>query len=80
VRFCATFVAPNDLVLRRREAASKDAPGGGDEATSWNILRDSMLRIAPQDEVGVAHFSAPFLLSFISRRETKRFAWRSLSL
>jgi hypothetical protein len=45
--FSRNFVTPNHLVLRRREAASKDGPGGGNEATSWNILRDTMLRIAP---------------------------------
>jgi hypothetical protein len=38
------------FVLRRREAASKDAPGGANEAPNWTILRDAMLRIAPQDE------------------------------
>jgi hypothetical protein len=44
-------VTANDLVLRRREAASKDASGGANEATNWIILRDAMLRITPQDEV-----------------------------
>jgi len=40
-------------VLRRRakRGVSKDAPGGANEAASWTILRDAMLRIAPQDEV-----------------------------
>jgi len=41
----------NPLVLRRREAASKAASGGANDNTSWTILRDAMLRIAPQDEV-----------------------------
>ena len=40
------------LVLRSRamRGVSEDAPGGADEAGSWTILRDAMLRIAPQDE------------------------------
>jgi hypothetical protein len=50
--------SPNDrksqaaLVLRSRakRGVSKDAPGGANEAASWTILRDAMLRIAPQDE------------------------------
>src|ERR1700733_2938763 len=42
---------PNTLVLRRREAASKDAPArAGPGAAFWNILRDARLRLAPQDE------------------------------
>jgi hypothetical protein len=52
------IVSPDPLVLRRREAASKacpelvegDVPGGPNGATRWTILRDAMLRIAPQDE------------------------------
>ena len=42
------------LVLRSRatRGVSKDAPGGAGEGVSWTILRDAMLRIAPQDEVG----------------------------
>ena len=40
------LVTPNHLVLRRREAASKDAPGGANEATNWTILRDAALRAA----------------------------------
>src|SRR5580704_19267888 len=43
---------PNALVLRRREAASKDAPVRvGPGAAFWSILRDARLRLAPQDEV-----------------------------
>jgi hypothetical protein len=38
------------FVLRRREADSKDAPGGANEAPNWTILRDAILRLAPQDE------------------------------
>jgi hypothetical protein len=40
------------LVLRSRaeRGVSKDTPGGANEAASWTILRDAMLRIAPQDE------------------------------
>jgi hypothetical protein len=42
---------PNALVLRRREAASKDAPVRvGPGAAFWSILRDARLRLAPQDE------------------------------
>src|SRR5580704_2113128 len=37
---------PNHLVLRLREAASKDAPGGANEATNWTILRDAAPRAA----------------------------------
>jgi hypothetical protein len=40
----------NDLVPRRRDAASKGAPGDANDAASWTILRDAMLRIAPPDE------------------------------
>jgi hypothetical protein len=46
--FCAT---PDHLVLRRREAASKDGLGGANKATNWTIHRDAMHGIAPQDEV-----------------------------
>jgi hypothetical protein len=34
---------PTTLVLRRREAASKDAPMRTDVAESWNMLRDAAL-------------------------------------
>jgi hypothetical protein len=44
----------SDLVLRRREAASKDVPGGANEATIWTILRDAMLRIALRMRAGIA--------------------------
>src|SRR6185312_17442467 len=42
------------VVLRRRaeRGVSKDAPKGASETASWTILRDAMLRIAPQNEVG----------------------------
>ena len=33
-----------------KRGVSKDAPGGANEAASWTILRDAMMRIAPQDE------------------------------
>ncbi len=50
LKFCAFH--PNALVLRRREAASKDAPArAGAGASFWSILRDARLRLAPQDEV-----------------------------
>jgi hypothetical protein len=49
-RHFRVVVTSNPLVLRRREAASKDVPGGVNEAMSWTILRDAMLCIAPQDE------------------------------
>ena len=43
MRFCAT----RDLfVLRRREAASKDGPGGANQHSDWSILRDAKLRFA----------------------------------
>ena len=42
--------APNSLVLRPREAASKGAPRDTNEVTNWTILRDAMFYIAPQDE------------------------------
>src|ERR1700727_2597581 len=49
LKFCAFH--PNALVLRRREAASKDAPVcAGPGAAFWSILRDARLRLAPQDE------------------------------
>ena len=40
------------LVLRSRaeRGVSNDAPGGANKTASWAILRDAMLRIAPQDE------------------------------
>jgi hypothetical protein len=41
------FVTLKHLVLRHREAASKDAPGGATTATSWTILREAKLRLAP---------------------------------
>jgi hypothetical protein len=37
---------PDPLVLRRREAASKDVPGGANKAENWTILRDAKLRFA----------------------------------
>jgi len=39
--------ATRNHVLRRREAASKDASGAAKEAASWTILRDAKLRFAP---------------------------------
>jgi hypothetical protein len=33
----------NHRVLRRREAASKDAPVGTDGADNWSMLRDAAL-------------------------------------
>jgi hypothetical protein len=39
------------LIVRCREAASKDTPGGANDGVSWTILRDAMLCIAPRDEV-----------------------------
>jgi hypothetical protein len=41
------------LVLRSRaqRGVSKDGPARTNEAAGWIILRDAMLRIAPQDEV-----------------------------
>ena len=53
-RSCNTQAA---LVLRSRakRGVSKDAPAGANEAASWTLFRDAMLRIAPQDEaVGLA--------------------------
>ena len=46
---------PPPLVLRSRakRGVSKDAPGG-DGGVTWTILRDAMLRIAPQDEGSAA--------------------------
>jgi hypothetical protein len=41
------YATRNHLVLRRREAASKDASGAAKEAASWTILRDAKLRFAP---------------------------------
>ena len=38
------------LRSRAKRGVSKDAPGRANEAASWTILRDAMLRIAPQDE------------------------------
>jgi Flp pilus assembly protein TadG len=72
------IVTPNPLVLRRREAPSKacpelvegDVPGRANGATSWTILRDAMLRIAPQDEAagfGVARKPPRWESSFIAR-------------
>jgi hypothetical protein len=50
--FVQTSCATHDhLVLRRHEAASKDALGGANKATNWTIFRDAMHGIAPQDEV-----------------------------
>jgi hypothetical protein len=49
LKFCR--FDPNALVLRRREAASKDAPvRASPGAAFWSILRDARLRLAPQDE------------------------------
>jgi hypothetical protein len=45
------FVTLKHLVLRRREAASKDVSRGANALTNWIILRDAKLRFAPQDEV-----------------------------
>ena len=42
---------PHPEALCPTQRASKDGLGGTDEATIWTILRDPMLRIAPQDEV-----------------------------
>jgi hypothetical protein len=39
----ATATVKNDLVLRRREAASKDAPVGAEAIESWSVLRDAAL-------------------------------------
>ena len=64
------IVTPDPLVLRRREAASKNVPGGPNGSTRWTILRDAMLRIAPQDEaVGFGGTRKPprGKLSFIAR-------------
>ena len=55
-------VTPNHLVLRRREATSKDASGAANEATNWTILRDAKLRFSPQDEAaGLARSRSPTL-------------------
>ena len=49
------IVTPNPLVLRRREAASKDAPPRTDGRWSWIMLRDTALARGPRHEVsGVA--------------------------
>ena len=61
LKFCV--LRPNTLVLRRREAASKDAsstrrPG----RPFWSILRDAWLRLAPQDEVVLRRVSRRSLL------------------
>jgi hypothetical protein len=64
------IVTPDPFVLRRREAASKNVPGGPNGATRWTILRDAMLRIAPQDEaVGFGASRKPLRgkLSFIAQ-------------
>jgi hypothetical protein len=49
----AGFGERSHVVLRRRaeRGVSKDAPKGASETASWTILRDAMLRIAPQNEV-----------------------------
>jgi hypothetical protein len=64
-------VTPDPLVLRRREAASKDVQGGANGATPpWTILRDAMLRIVPQDEAvgfGGARKPPRWKLSFIAQ-------------
>jgi TadE-like protein len=62
-------VTPDPLVLRRREAASKDVQGGANGATPWTILRDAMLRTAPQDEAvgfGAARKPPRWTLSFLA--------------
>ena len=64
------IVTPDPLVLRRREAASKNVPGGPNESTRWTILRDAMLRVAPQDETvgfGAARKPPRGKLLFIAR-------------
>jgi Flp pilus assembly pilin Flp len=74
---------PNPLVLRRREAASKDAPGGANGAISWTIPRDARpqgvrknaplstgYRVAPRDDAmgfGAARKPPRWELSFIAR-------------
>jgi hypothetical protein len=63
-------VTPDPLVLRRREAASKDVPGGANGATSSTIPRDAMLRIASQDEAvgfGAARKPPRWESSFLAR-------------
>jgi hypothetical protein len=40
----------NHLVLRHREAASKDASGAANGTARWTLLRDTTLRILPQNE------------------------------
>jgi TadE-like protein len=58
------------LLLGRREAASKNVPGGVNGTTRWTILRDAMLGIAPQDEAvgfGAARKPPRRNLSFIAR-------------
>jgi hypothetical protein len=64
------IVTPDTLVLRRREAASKDVQGGANGATRWTILRDARLHIAPQDEAagfGGARGPPHGKLSFIAQ-------------
>jgi hypothetical protein len=59
--FCHFFCKAKPVVLRRREAASKDASAGASDVTHWVILRDAKLRFAPQDEVrGIRrHYEVP---------------------
>jgi len=46
--------SPAHRVLRSRAqpGVSKEVPEGGNEGANWSILRDAMLGVAPQDEVG----------------------------
>jgi TadE-like protein len=66
-----SFIAtPDPLVLRRREAASKDVPGGANGTTRRTILPGAVLRIAPQDEAagfGGARKPPREKLSFIAQ-------------
>jgi hypothetical protein len=56
------LVTPDPLVLRRRKAASKDAPAHTDGGESWSRLRDAALARGPQHEdVDVAVVPAPSL-------------------
>jgi hypothetical protein len=43
MRVTAEVGLRNPLVLRRREAASKDASMGADGVESWSMLRDTAL-------------------------------------
>jgi hypothetical protein len=60
------LVTRDPLVLRRREAASKDAPAHTDGGESWSRLRDAALARGPQHEdVDVAVVPATLLGSYI---------------